>query len=270
MYSVWESIKGTSVMNKKFYSTVTILFTLTLYLPQGMAGNESGGGGGVTYGSGQPVLVDFLNIDPDFKDTNSYLKWNASRLDEKSSFKIILTRKNEAQVRYKNSAFDLALNTIEKWEKQFLDYTAGTIYSAFMSPVSWNFINQDLSAPDSFLPISNLKRTDIKIAAYYKRADKSEERNFSIQISNKIWNELGIRSQAGLLIHESLRHLQIGWSDHFDEESLQKATALIMLCEPQSSINQYLFYTTQNRSDLANTLVGSFDEILKQYCTRVL
>lgn len=258
-----EQVKGTSNMNKKFYFTVAILFTLA---GKTFAGNESGGGGGVTYGKNGALLVDFLNIDPDFKDSNTYEKWNASRIDKQSKFKITITRENESQVRLWNSAFDLALSTIEKWENQFLDISAGIIHSAFMHPLSWNFAPHDLTAPDSFLPVPGMQRTNIKIAAYYKNVGK----DFSVQISNKIWNDLGIRSQAGLLIHESLRHLQIGWSDNFDEESLQKATALIMLCEPQSSINQYLFYTTQNRADLANSLVGNFDYILKQYCKRIL
>lgn len=238
-----------------------MLSSVNLYA---QSGGESGGGGGTIYGKNGPVLVDFLNVNPEFKDTTQYKTWKASRVHQPSQ--ILITRENESLVREQNSAFDLALSIIEKWESQFLDISAGIIHTAFMSPVSWNFTASDLTAPDSFLPVPGMKRTNIKIAAYYKKFGK----NFSVQVSNKVWNDLGILSQAGLLIHESLRHQQIGWSDNFDEESLQKATALLMLCEPQSSINQYLFYTTKNRSDLANSLVGSFDEILKQYCKRVL
>ncbi|MES2768957.1 MAG: hypothetical protein V4596_07420 [Bdellovibrionota bacterium] len=248
-------------MNKKIYLVIAILVSSV----QSFAGHESGGGGGVLYGKSKPVLVDFLNINPDFEDKDSHLEWNSSQINDVNT-KIELTRIIEDQVRSENSAFDLALTIIEKWETQFLDFTAGTIHTAFMKPLTWSFTEKNLSAPDSYLPIPTISRNNIKTAAYYEK----DGRNYSVIISRKIWNDLGVLSQAGLLVHEVLRHQQIGWSNQFDEKSLQQATALIMLCEPHSSINQYLFYVTQNRSDLAQYLVGNFDEVIKKYCKRVL
>lgn len=258
----WPTQRILLMKRMSYYLTLVVLITIS---STGFAGNSSGGGGGVLYGKAKPVLVDLLNIDPDFEDTDAHLKWNSSRLDQSPS-KIGLTRNNESQVRAGNSAFDLALTIIEKWETKFLDITAGTIHTAFMLPLNWTYTEKELSAAESYLPLPTILRENIKTAAYYDKND----RNYSVQISRKIWNELGIISQAGLLVHETFRHLQIGWSNQFDEESLQKATALIMMCEPHSSINLYLFYVTQNRSDLATLLVGNFDDVIKKYCKRVL
>ena len=65
---------------------------------------------------------------------------------------------------------------------------------------------------------------------------------------------MGIFSQAGLMIHETLRQQQIGWSHEFDEETLDRATALLMMCKPQSRLNYYLNYLIQNRPDIARSI----------------
>ena len=268
--------------NMSHYLTVAVLITISSV---SFAGNESGGGGGVLFRESGPVLVDYLNINPDFKDSNTYQKWEASRITEKS--KVEITRENENQVRASNAAYDLALTVLKKWEEAFFGIGAGMVHTSFMSPVIWNFVNKDLKAPSSYLPLENMDADKIKIAAYYHKKSnyrtegrfrlaldayetKTSKNKFDVQVSMNIWNQMGILSQSGLLVHEALRHLQLGWANNFDEDSLQHATAILMMCEPDLTLSQYVFYIVQNGRQYGELYIGKFDEVIKTYCKRTL
>lgn len=261
-----RAYKGFRMKNLYHYFTLSVLVTLlaTMASPS-FAGNESGGGGGVLFGGPTPILIDYLNINPNFKDSNTYQKWQASRVIKKSQ--ISIDRKNEDQIRESNAAFDLALTIVKKWEEEVFGIGSLMIHTAFMDPMTWNFVDKKLKAPQSYLPLQNLDIEKIKTAAYYYKKSKNE---FDVQISMDIWNQMGILSQSGLLIHEALRHLQIGWANRFDEDSLQHATAILMMCEPDLSLNQYVFYIVQNGRHLGEKFIGKFDDIIHAYCKRTL
>lgn len=187
---------------------------------QALRGNESAGGGGVWYKQNTPILVDFFNIDSNFEDTSSFREWTASQVEV--DFQLSLTRANEYEFREQIPALDLALTIVEKWEQQFLDVTGSHIHSAFMLPMQWNFSYRKLSAPESYLPLPIIQQSNIKTVAYYESA--------TVDIDIQVWNEAGVITQAGTFIHEAFRRMQIGWSNRFDELSLQQATALVMMC----------------------------------------
>lgn len=231
--------------------------------PDAPEGTESGGGGSVIFRISQPILVDYLSIDPNFKDIDAYRGRSSSRIG-KPSKTFAISQDNESNLRKRNAAFDLALHRIQAWKEQKFDYSAALIHIAFYAPNVWEFVDRNLLALAPALPIPIDPNQQVATAAYYSKINKS----FRVQISLKIWNQLGILSQAGLLLHESLRHLQIGWSNGFDEASLQQATAILMMCQPRMNLNYYLLYLIQNRPDLAKSIYGDFKDVIKTYCAR--
>ncbi|MGE0615739.1 MAG: hypothetical protein AB7P04_08855 [Bacteriovoracia bacterium] len=50
-----------------------------------------------------------------------------------------------------------------------------------------------------------------------------------------IWNQLGERSRAGLLVHEALRHVQLAYESWLPDFNLYVITAVIMLVDPDDA-----------------------------------
>lgn len=238
-------------MKPPFLLLLSMACIVCLISPASRAGVESGGGGGVLFRNSRPVLIDFFNIDFNFRDQDFFRDKIASRL-------------SETQIRNTHSAFDLAFQILQPWQKLSYDIAGLTVLTAFYHPVQWSFVDKELQAPPVFLPKGISSSEKIQIAAYYSAAPHQ----FTVEISKPIWNQMGILSQAGLLIHESLRHLQIGLSRSFDEQTLQQATSILVMCEPKGRLSYYLQYLFMNRSDLAQALYGNFEDLMKSDCRR--
>ncbi len=110
----------------------------------------------------------------------------------------------------------------------------------------------------------NFTRYTIAEYSFDRRESKS-----SVTISRQEWErKLSVQTRAGLLLHETLRQIQIRNGFEFDESILQKLTARIILAEPdrwlanESSLGQALMQTIEARSNLLADLV-QFDE---DYC----
>lgn len=203
------------------------------------AGTESGGGGGVVFNSSKPVLIDFYQMN-NFS-LNDYEKTNT------------------------DNAFDLAKEILDLWQNLPLDNMSLLVKSSLNGPVKWKLTDRPLKAFDHHRPMNLSDRERIETAAYYSM----DNRVYQVNIFRPIWEQMDIKNQTGLIIHESLRHVQLGIKTHFNEETLQQATVIYMTCKPSARLNFYLKFILQNDTKMAEKIYGSFDQILSQSCQRI-
>lgn len=237
----------------------TIFFLLIIALlssPWGYArgGAFSGGGGGSTSRIGDSrVLVDYLWISPKFQDIEKLKSYRAARA--------------EADI---PSVKELAVSLIRDWD------AVGVL------PIS--YIEYGFSQPDMWLVSSTLESTsnqifskeiasmikDPKLAAYYSFDHTSEDEKYRIEIYAPEFFSLGLLSQVGVLMHESLRHSQWRRSGdkYFSEDALQKSVAILALCKPRPILQAYVGFLMADKESLAENNYGKFAEVIKQYCVR--
>ncbi len=219
-----------------------------------LSGGSCGGGGGVIYINNQPRLVDFYTIPSSYELLSE--KYSSQ---EPSFIKSALSMTFDANTEIKNPALKMVLEIFRRWSDLPYDSIGLWINTAIFKPV-WNFTDESLLAPPSYRPSPISNDDKIETAAYYLQ----KENTYNVNISRDIWNLLSIQDQVGLLIHETLRHVQIGFSFGFDDEALQKATAMMMICRPRVKFDQYLFYLLNNRRDLAELKFESFEQLTKE------
>lgn len=218
-------------------------------------GPESGGGGGVVYTAAGPRLVDFYNVG----GAESYLQ---NKYAGRSSSQIVapLRLSFERRDQVTDPAFREVLQVFNSWSEIPFDTIGALIHMAIYKPLIWDFTSGSVSAPASYRPSQLPPEFSINPAAFYLK----RERSFHVRLNLPIWNQLPLPDQTGLLIHETLRHVQIGLSRNFDDEALQKATAMLMLCKPGVKLNQYLFFLLNNRRDLAESRFESYETLTRE------
>lgn len=221
----------------------------------GKEGPESGGGGGVVFIQNQPQLTDFFTIVNSAEIVRqAFANQPPSYIEKEISVSF------ETSASMKDIAFVLAASILSKWSQLPFDTMGLWINIAMTSPVVWEFTDQKIMAPKFYRPDLLPKNSEIITAAYYSQKLKT----YTVHISRAIWNQLSLENQVGLLIHESLRHIQIGISFSFDDEALQKATAMMMTCKPRVKHDQYLFYLLNNRRDLAKKYFEPFEQLTNE------
>lgn len=217
-----------------------LLFLLPVYC---FAGAESGGGGSILYHGETAILIDFLLIDSNYMGTKF-----VDPLDQES---FIL----DANRRERIPAFKNAKDILSEWEKE--PFNASTfLISIGLEKPSWRFSTEDL-------PILS-ENPNVTTAAYYKKTGGV----YSVNINTIHFNHLDLTSQTGLLIHEALRHIQLGWGNGFNEDSLKMATALTVLCEVNPNLHHYMFFLLNQGDEVAERIYGNFSEVVSTYCKR--
>lgn len=266
---------------KHFINTLLLVCAGTL----SSAGPDSGGGGGTVLINNEPILIDFLNILKS-EDISNELKNISKKLEDISKAENLTdnniscplavekrlgaTNKPFSFVRYSKASCDifaLANNIFIKWETLPFDAVSSTIHGAMFSPLKWQFITKqklpDLNTAANFYRPSNLPpRLDISAAAYYRVESNNQ---YIVQIEQNMWDQMSKVNQVGLVVHEALRHLQIGQMARFNDETLQKATALMVLCEPSVMLSQYLLFLISDNVNAVPQNLGSFDT-LTSFC----
>lgn len=244
-----------------------ILICLILISSISYAGTESGGGGHVVYDQSQEayILADFWQIDKSFIDQNIFLNFKSSRL-ENELLNIKLKNKVDLKEIHQTSAFSIAFHILNQWSKLPFDLISIHIKAGIMAPVSWSFTDAILEAPVNFQSSSTYDPNRQYLTAAYYRHDKQDYR---VQISRALWNKSRLFTQSGIIIHESLRHIQIGRSENFNEDNLQKATAILTMCKPDITLGQYTYFLMINAADEALKNMGSFESVITKFCTRI-
>ena len=185
------------------------------------AGGVATGGGSVcvnpAVNNGNPILLDLaLSNQPDLPD-NPY-----------TGTRIRNTKVAEATYAdrinlHKNRAYQYALARIQAWEKH-----PGSKYSMALVEEGLKSV-QFIITPLRIKPLrgvylppgSKCQMSNLHTAILFD--------NGFLYISLPAWNRLGLLSQAGLLIHESLRNVQILQQLDGTDAELERLTAKILL-----------------------------------------
>lgn len=235
---------------------ILLLFTAWSYAE----GPESGGGGGVVTDHDQPHLLDFYNTDANLNFLNSIYLQKPSRLITPAKIKMSDVSYSDLQKNDLQTPIAHLLSLLNRWSSIPFDSEAYRIKWALQSNLNFHFTDSDIQSADHFKPPYLPKDLSITTAAYYQLA---ADQSYNVYISRELWNKLSLRDQTALLLHETLRHIQLGFKFKFNDESLQKVTVMMIVCKPQIKLSQYLFYLIMGRSDLAENYIGVYDDIIK-------
>lgn len=227
-------------------------------------GAFSGGGGGITTKVGENrILADFLWIDPGFTDSKEYypfIAWIYHSASDKNDFD-------------SKDPFRAVSQLIEAWQRKV--YSPGGILFAdfgLLNPAMWHWRSEpftDKEIPSFAANIAPFIQ-EPKLAAYYSVDYNSTSNRYRVDIYQPEFSSLGMWSQVGLLLHESLRHAQWKHSGekYFNEESLQKAVAIMTLCTPRPILSTYVSMLLTGSSFLPTGNFTDFSKVISLYCNR--
>jgi len=298
---------------RRLRQVVLFLSLFALSLSAFADGGVGSGGGTVVDHDGQPVLLDLLRVDlpayQNFKDSHEIYFSPAqgtkkevlkSSLFSLESFanqdEISATFSNEdLQLRSKQSGetipadflssdpVQLAAKILQAWDSDTDSIVnVSFVKTGFVSPVQWEFWSDPLDGPLASLndfPAESVSNP--RLAAYYKRIFNPENKGqspYSIQIDVNEWNQLGVLSQTGLVIHEVLRRTQFVLfgpekiAMTFNDSALQIATSIMVLCKPRPILDRYLMYVLTGIAKTTETVpeYGSLNMVLQKYCKPTL
>jgi hypothetical protein len=208
------------------------------------AGTESGGGGTSVVFDGQRVAIDLLMM-PDFISTNK-----SKEVD----------------------AFAMANDILMRWgllETALESHILADASSTKTSSVDWQWVAQALPLAHRYYLSYDmrLKISDIKTVAYYTKFEGKSV----IQISKPSFEELPLQSQIAIVIHETIRHRQIGWDKNnnaFNEKILQQAAAILTNCQPKNRLSMFINFLFSSQPELAEKNFGTFETATQKYCVR--
>ena len=228
------------------------------------AGTESGGGGGVVWINSNPVLMDYFTMIDSVDELPESALNEASRVTKDKILQ--LNSQNETEVYNSNKAFSQLRDILDRWSKLNFNIMSFTIDMATRSPLQWRFTNEALNVPPFYLSPSIPAGSTVEPAAYYQMITPKE---VEIKLNRKIWNQMDLNSQTGLLFHEALRQVQIGFKHGFDDQALQRSTAIYLMCEPTDRLNYYMFYVLNNSPKDADKIYGPFRQFVESECRRI-
>lgn len=244
-----------------------ILF-IVLHAPAySRTGTESGGGGGVVWiDSNRPVLMDFFTIIPTILNLPKSTSELASHIETATAAPLSITSENEAEITESNPAFAKSISILEQWRKMPFDSMSYLVLISLKFPLRWNYTDESLSAPPFYIAPNLPVGKKIEVVAYYS---KSASAPADVWISRIIWNQMSLDNQVALLIHETLRQVQIGFGNGYNDESLQRVTSIYFLCKPTGRLNYYMFYLLNNSPKNADKIYGTFNTFIEKECKRI-
>ena len=202
-------------------------------------GTESGGGGSVYRDNdGDLKLLDFKAVN--YKSSYFYHLFSENHIVETEESFLFNEKQN-------SSVFKNVGVIMHEWSNIPLDIMSSYINLAITKP-KWEFTHAPLLKPD--------------FAAYYTKNHNSK---FNVQISINKWNQLSGFDQAGLLIHEMYRQIQIGLNMGYDDDSLKRATLLTMFCKPTINLSFYIWYNLSDK-EIAQKIYGKFEHFMEDKC----
>ena len=221
-------------------------------------GPESGGGGGVVRINDSLHLVDYFLIPQALPQIQAWHQNPANSSDFMNEASEDVIEFSHREQRAENRAFELAFEILEKWANLPFDHLAYLMQGSFQTPLKWLFVDEDLFSIPSYRPAFLAPQIPIVTAANYTIL---QHQLYLVRINRPLWNELALFHQTGLILHEVLRQVQLGKQSYFNDESLQKATAILMLCEPSLKLNQYAHFLTFNAEAVATERLGRFEDV---------
>lgn len=201
---------------------------------------SSGGGNTVFKEPGSPaILLDLFVANPQFQD--NYADQKARELKVKQISSSFVDRKLPLYYvkASEQTVYPFVLNRLAVWKKTSPEVVS-TIEEALNTMEFW--VGEDLKPQQRYvIPqqlLSDFPRMSIETGAAFSPVLGGA------MLSMKIWNQFGIYSQAGLMIHEALRQIQMVEQKYtraeeqgqtLTDETIQRITARIMFAEPHQS-----------------------------------
>lgn len=242
-----------------------VLYTFNSKAIQSEGGTSAGGGGGGGVHLGPNlVLIDFFNTANIIHFLrNKYASESPSMINTAIYNQSFLGTNDDET----NSSIQLTKKILNDWSSLPYDAAAFYIEAALKSSkLKWSFSDDIVPEAKHYRPKYLNSDIPIVTAAYYSTASH----NYTVQISRPLWNKFFVDSQVGLIVHETLRHLQIGRGFEFNDESLQKATVLIMACKPRVQLSQYILFLIGNKTETAEKNIGPFEKVISECMNETL
>ena len=194
---------------------ILLLIVSSAYAKSG--GAIDGGGGNQLVLQGCPVLLDLYLANPHFDEHNCIP--GIQLADTKSLRLINLDKLNSND----SIIIKQAMNSLELWQKSS-PVTVGLIKEAIIGAPLY-YTNYQIAVKDKHYSIpkefeNQINSQDLKTIAFYSR-------DFGVLISMNDFNRLSKKSQIALIIHESLRHVQIQYDFKMSNASIQKIAAAV-------------------------------------------
>lgn len=211
--------------------TLSILLTSAVFCQFTLAvGGSSGGGGGSVIQfdiQKEPILLDLLMYHPELRKSKIIKSHNNFNIQKNNYLEIeSLYKSDEFAFRLARKKLDLWAQTLngkckiiqEPLMFELINLVRESINNMFYLRTSKHLIPND----KVFLP-ENLKLLNpiITTVIHY-------DRHFGVLISSPIWDTLSTETQAGLIIHEGMRNIQLHYIAQLSEQQIQKITAIIL------------------------------------------
>ncbi|MCB0385676.1 MAG: hypothetical protein KDD43_09800 [Bdellovibrionales bacterium] len=213
-----------------------------------LQGGWSGGGGGTSVNwDGRRIFLDLLMFEQRGLRYGSFLP------------------------AYGEDPYTLAKIILNAWTQT--DFSVGSIQAqAAFSSVDWYYTRElpsEISVGyDKFYIPETLRSHSLqpKLIAYYR----GRPHDFQVQIIEEEFKALELVSQVALVLHETLRHVQIGFGleveDYFSEMNLQKATAIYLFCKPSVRWGSYLLFLMSPKAHLLEQFHGPEQPYFEKHC----
>lgn len=208
-------------------------------------GPESGGGGGVILvgpSHTQPRFIDIYNL-PDSRQAQLRRQYSNRR----NSQQRVRVKESSADLLNYDPAFIQANQLLTTWFDNVATRRLNIdLQDMLMGPIRWTFTNSWQNYENHYRPTHLPAKKNIYTVAYYLKTEQPE-----VKILLSLWNGLPLLDQTGLVLHESLRHYQLGLGQSIDDELLQKATVLVLYCPPAEETKGVLYQILGTASPLS-------------------
>ena len=211
-------------------------------LERSRGGWSSGGGTLISKdGKDQYMLIDLFKNDKNFEDdfkngtklpTISYkrelFKYNKSVFNW-SKIRKVNIKLLSSPYKFLQDRLDLWRNGLKKQEEKIVirmireSIENSHFYYTSKSPEKYKY-----QLPE-WVKEEYPKSKTIRVATFNHVA------NFGVLLFKENWDKAGKISQAGTILHEGMRQIQISYGDGMSEEDLEKVTAKIIMEEPNGN-----------------------------------
>lgn len=206
-----------------------VFMTAFLRAFAGFAGGDvSGGGSSIRLRGQEPFLLDFIMIDPSFREPRGSAPVRRT-IQFPLAPEAVIFGLPVTPAQLSPEAEELMRERLKLWEGNSPETVA--LIRATLSEMTWRISPLAFHIrPDTYLPPElGIDRGTTPISAA-----SAVHRDWGVMVIGFMWDEIlrGTTSRAGLFIHESLRFLQVEGRRPLRDETIQRITALLMLRAP--------------------------------------
>lgn len=211
-----------------FALTLTTVFAFTSASQARSDGPETGGGGGVIFvgpSTAAPRMIDMYNLTE-----RQQLELRRRYSGQNNSQQRLRVKESTADLLNYDPAFRQADSLLNQWFDNLATRALNVnITEMLMGSIQWTFTNTLQRYENHYRPTHLPRGKNIYTVAHYLKKESPE-----VKTVLSIWNQMPLVDQTALVLHESLRHYQLGMGQSIDDELLQKATVLVLYCSPSA------------------------------------